>query len=512
MSLLNWRSRSALLGLDVVRPLFLRSYRVFLLTSTLPSEPLEALSPFAAWRTAAEARRHVPAYSAFLDEKGFVDDPHLPIPERFKRLPVMDKDSYIKAYPTEARCRDGRIPLRFTQVDESSGSSGRPYNWVRGQKELHNMHLEMSQFARYLFGEELVVINAFSMGAWATGVNVAEALRRVAMVKSTGPDIDKILDTLEFFGPSYRYLICAYPPFLKHLIDAGAARGVDWTQYRIGALVGGEAISEQMRDYIERCIRPVFSAYGASDLDMGIAAELPLTVWMRRQAAANAGLRHALFGSDNRFPMLFQYNPVDYLVETNELGELIVTVNRHHGLSPRIRYNLHDAGGTIAYRDAMKSLEDFGLLEESRRLQRGQPRWQMPFLYLFGRSDSTVSYMGANIYPEDVERAIFQSAEDHERFGAFCMEMVASDNSHEERPCVHLELLKPLDETAAREALRTQLVEHLQKVNRDFATALSEDSTAADIQVRFHPPNEGPFAANSSRIKRVFAVPATSRT
>jgi phenylacetate-CoA ligase len=484
---------------------------VFLITSTLSSRPLEQLSPYASWRAAVQARNNVPAYQQFLEAQGYLDDPRLDIPLRFKLLPVMDKDNYIKAYPTEARCRGGRIPLRFTQIDESSGSSGRPYNWVRPQRELHNMHLEMSQFIRYLFGEELVVINAFSMGAWATGVNVAEALRRVAMVKSTGPDLDKIIDTLEFFGPGYRYLVCGYPPFLKHVIDAGSARGVDWDRYRIGALVGGEAISEEMREYIERCFRPVYSAYGASDVDMGIAAELPLTVWMRRRAASDSSLRRALFGSEDRFPMLFQYNPVDYNIETNGAGELIITVNREKALSPRIRYNLHDAGGTITYEDAMQKLASAGLLDESRRALAGQPRWRMPFLYLFGRSDSTVSYMGANIYPGDVEKAIFQSAADHARFGAFCVEMMATGHAHEERPCVHLEALQALDEPSVREELRTRLVTHLSRVNRDFRTALTEDSTAGDVRVMFHQPGTGPFAANSSRIKRVFKVESTPK-
>jgi phenylacetate-CoA ligase len=492
--------------MDIVRPMFLRSYRVFLATSTLSSEPLERLSPYAAWRAAIQARRHVPAYKKFLDVQGYRDDRRLPIPERLRLFPVMDKDNYIRVYPTEERCRDGRIPLRFTQVDESSGSSGRPYNWVRGQRELHNMHLEMSQFARYLFGEDLVVINAFSMGAWATGVNVAEALRRVAMVKSTGPDLDKIIDTLEFFGPKYRYILCGYPPFLKHVVDAGSARGIDWSRYRIGGLVGGEGISEEMRQYIERCFKPVYSAYGASDLDMGIAAELPLTVWMRRKATADRDLRAALFGEEERFPMLFQYNPVDYLVESNASGELIITVTREKALSPRIRYNLHDAGGTISFRDAMAVLDRHGLLDESRRVLEGQPHWQMPFLYLFGRSDSTVSYMGANIYPGDVERGVFQSAADHERFGAFCMELMATGRAHEERPCLHVEALTAFDEAAVRKEVRDRLVAHLSLVNRDFRTALSEDSTAGDFVVMFHAPGTGPFAANSSRIKRVFAV------
>jgi phenylacetate-CoA ligase len=182
----------------------------------------------------------------------------------------------------------------------------------------------------------------------------------------------------------------------------------------------------------------------------------------------------------------FQYNPVDYNIETNGAGELIITVNREKALSPRIRYNLHDAGGTVTYEDAMKKLASAGLLDESRRALEGEPRWRMPFLYLFGRSDSTVSYMGANIYPGDVEQAIFQSAADHARFGAFCVEMMATGHAHEERPCVHLEALQALVEPSVREELRTRLVTHLSQVNRDFRTALTEDSTAGDVRVMFH--------------------------
>ena len=48
------------------------------------------------------------------------------------------------------------------------------------------------------------------------------------MVKTTGPDLEKIVDTIERFGPGFDYLVTAYPPFLKHLRDALDARGFDW--------------------------------------------------------------------------------------------------------------------------------------------------------------------------------------------------------------------------------------------------------------------------------------------
>ena len=46
--------------------------------------------------------------------------------------------------------------------------------------------------------------------------------------------------------------------------------------------------------------------------------------------------------------MIFQYDPADYYAETAG-GELVITVSRAATLSPRIRYNVHDAGGTLPF-------------------------------------------------------------------------------------------------------------------------------------------------------------------
>ena len=69
--------------------------------------------------------------SALLKKHDWRNNPSLPPAARLASLPVTDKASYIRAYSTEERCLDGRIPLAGTQIDESSGSTGIPYNWVR---------------------------------------------------------------------------------------------------------------------------------------------------------------------------------------------------------------------------------------------------------------------------------------------------------------------------------------------------------------------------------------------
>jgi phenylacetate-CoA ligase len=236
-----------------------------------------------------------------------------------------------------------------------------------------------------------------------------------------------------------------------------------------------------------------------------MAIEMPLSVWIRKRAAANPALRRMLFGDDPRLPMLFQYNPLDYYIETNAAGELVVTVNRLSVLSPRIRYNVHDAGGIIPFDHMLGLLRDCGL-NPLTELPPGHRPFRLPFLYLFGRSDNTVSYMGANIYPEDVEQALYAAPEDAHRLGAFCLELVDIGDG-EQRVCVHVEAVDGASADAdLAERLRRQVVARLMVINRDFKTSVDEDPSAAELLLRLHEPGAGPFAANRTRIKRRYVV------
>jgi hypothetical protein len=134
-------------------------------------------------------------------------------------IPEMDKASSIKAYGVEQRCLDGVLPRRGVVADESSGSSGSPTNWVRGRDERNAVRqILQATFTRAVGDKPIFVLNAFSLGAWATGMNVSNSLADVCIIKSTGPDLTKIIDTMKAFGPAYGYVIMGYPPFLKNLV------------------------------------------------------------------------------------------------------------------------------------------------------------------------------------------------------------------------------------------------------------------------------------------------------
>ena len=446
----------------------------------------------------------VPAYADFAGPP----PRRAPAAEWLSQLPVTDKKSYIDAYPLAARCRHGVLPVTAAELDESSGSTGRPYTWIRSVAELEQVHRKLALMVRHLIesepeaGRPVVTINAFSMGAWATGTNVSRALGRLGLIKSPGPEPDKVLSVLDLLGPGYTYLITGYPPFLRTLLELAG----DLSGYQLFGFVGGEGMSETLRARLERSFRAVYSAYGASDLDIGIAAEFPLTVWLRQQAAASPALASALFGDrfgpQGRLPMIFQYDPADYYAETVG-GELVVTVSRRATLSPRIRYNVHDAGGTLPFARMLEICRDFGLDPiQGSRSRSAAPVLRLPLLYVHGRSDSTVSVHGANIYPEDVEWGLGEAA-DAAAVAGFALDL-AEDEAGRPWPLVHVETwCDPADYDAGLAgrlagAVRARLLAN----SADFRAAAAEDARTGELQVRLHACGTGPFTARPGQIKR----------
>jgi phenylacetate-CoA ligase len=477
-----------------------------------PAPLLSSIGRLRAERAAWRASRNVPAYGRFLSDAGVNTAALFPL-GILERLPETDKRSYVDRYGLMERCVGGRVPYPGTTIDESSGSTGTPYNWIRGRREREVAHRNIGFFARYTFGTEpLVTINAFSMGAWAAGFNMSLGMMRHGIVKSIGPDVDKILSTLSYLGPGYRFLISGYPPFLKFLLDEGAQRSFPWSDYRLYALVGGEGMSEELRDHLLTRFDSVYSGYGATDIEIGMAGESPVSIAVRRLARARPDIGRELFGPDSRLPMVFQYNPLIHFLEVNDAGEVVCTVSRLDLLAPRIRYNVHDRGGIVDYGAVRRALASFGYdldrLGEASEVSgpRGPLPWArpipLPFLWIHGRSDATISVMGSNIYPEDIEAVLYRDPDLARRIHSFLLQ-VAADPDGTPRPSVALELndVDGVDEEWRRR-VGGGLRDGLTKLNIDYRSSIAEYPAAMEPIVETWPLGGGPFAADSGRIKQ----------
>jgi phenylacetate-CoA ligase len=445
----------------------------------------------------------VPAYRDFLARNGAAGA------RRLTDFPETTKQNYAGVYSEESRCQEGKLHPVGTIVDESSGSTGKPYNWLRGPRELKAIYRNAAGYIRLVFpGERLFVINAYSMGAWATGTTTGAAMARIAIVKNTGPDLDKIVDTLEHFGPGYDYIVAAYPPFLKHLLDRLDQQGFPWGSYRIRGMVGGEGMTEALRDYLERRFEEVRSGYGASDLTIGMGAETGFTVWLRKRLATDPELRRELLGDgEQRLPMIFHYNPLETFLEINENGELLCTINTKSCLQPKLRYNVGDEA--LLY--PLKRVKDIigrdpERLAECRRATDDE-LMSLPLLFLFGRKDSTISYMGANLYPQDVEYGLYEGNPHAAHIARFCLSLEELPGL-EYRPVVNIELrasLAAAEQGELEKACKQGVLGHLARVSRDFAESLKEDPTVADLRVKVFGPGEGPFGA-MTKLKNVYLV------
>jgi phenylacetate-CoA ligase len=466
------------------------------------------IEPFRWWlgrwravRTFELAAKRVPAYKAFLKEHHF--NPRFDISQdftnAFERIPEMDKKSYIRKWSILERSYNGQLPRRGVVVDESSGSSGAPTSWVRGPLERavtrQLLQVGFSQNASH-FNKQPFVLNAFSLGAWATGMNVTMSLIDVTMLKSVGPDKDKIIATMQEFGPNYTYIIVSYPPFLKLLFDD---KRLDWEKYDVVTAFGGEGISENMRAYINQYAYSALGSYGASDLEINIAIETDFTVALRQAIARSPKLSRRLTKQEEYgvLPMIFQFNPYDYLIETNKKGEMIVTIVRKENVNPRIRYNIHDRGHVLRMRDIAPVLEEFGMQAILK-----QRFLDLPLLFHYGRSDMSVDYNGAVVAPDAVRDVIFSEptlidAIENHRLISY------EDDSGDKQLHIALQLSatnKVIDQSYWYDFIWREL----RRMNGDFDHAILTASDNALPTVCIYPYRTGPFAEDGKKLKNEY--------
>src|SRR4051812_47956159 len=86
-----------------------------------------------ALRTFHAAAERVPAYNDFLKHHD-INHKKIRSFDDFKRLPLVDKDNYLRKYPLEQLMWDGK-KFDGDIISVSSGSSGEPYFWLRDQAQ-----------------------------------------------------------------------------------------------------------------------------------------------------------------------------------------------------------------------------------------------------------------------------------------------------------------------------------------------------------------------------------------
>jgi phenylacetate-CoA ligase len=373
----------------------------------------------------------VPAYRAFLADQG-VDPAQIANADDYARLPIATKKNYIQSYPLPERCRDGRLEeCDFVAV--SSGSTGQPTIWPRFLSDELQIAARFEQIFHDSFRADerrTLAVVCFTLGSWVGGMFTASCCRLLTgkgypiTVVTPGANREEIYRVVQELGPFFEQVVLlGYPPALKDIIDSGRARGIEWARYRIKLVMAGEVFSEEWRSLVgERTGSDALcydsaSLYGTADAGV-LANETPLSICIRRFLAANPGAARELFG-ESRLPTLAQYDPLSRYFEASERTLLFSGDN---GV-PLIRYNILDTGGVIPYEQMIAFLAERGFdpLAELGPGARGVR--VLPFVYVFGRSDFTVSYFGANIYPENVTVGLERPGIREQVTGKFVLEV-----------------------------------------------------------------------------------------
>jgi phenylacetate-CoA ligase len=463
--------------------------------SVAPLQPwLAKIGMLRAHAVYLKAKDHCPAYCAFLNSEGYRRSGRWNLSD----LPITTKENYVKKYPIVERCYYERLPATGVVIDESSGSSGVPNNWVRSAEEREDVKRILQLNYQLIYRDSgCILLNCFALGPWATGMNVSMSLVDVGILKSIGPDQKKLENTLEILGRDYRYLVFGYPPFIKSFVDTTR---LDLKQYRMDLIVGGEGMSEPLRAHLLQYYQTVISSYGASDLEINIGVETELTISLRRLCMKDRELSQSLFGREMP-PMIFQYNALDYIIETTSEGELVFTIGRQTSAAPKIRYNLHDLGGTVTHQQLTERLASKG----TDVFHLAKPQSRFPILFVYGRSDLTVPFFGAKVYPTDIEEIINADPNLVKQINSF---QIASyeDEAINRRLKIRLETVKDLTGPLAPiEELHQTFFEGLCRVNQDFREVTKMFDRGC-IEIEIYEFENGPFSERDIRVKNKYVA------
>ncbi|HEY5695506.1 MAG TPA: hypothetical protein VIQ80_01595, partial [Candidatus Saccharimonadales bacterium] len=433
----------------------------------------------------------VPAYKKFLHEHGVKPESIRTYDDFVMHVPLIDKENYISKYPLADLCMDGNI-FHNGMISVSSGSTGVPYFWPRGpEQDMVDTAMVGQMYDTFEMNhKKTLLVLSFSLGTWIAGtllmtssIHYAEAGNPVSVLT---PGIEKAsaIDVIKRLADNYEQIVIGgYPPFAKDLIEEGAREGIDWNKYHTRLIMGGESISEEWRDYVLELINsknPYFDSvnvFGAADIGV-VGFETPLSILVRRGYNQNPVIAAEMFGTEV-LPSLVQFDPVHRHFEKVD-DELIVSSNS--GI-PLVRYNLKDTGGILSRHDATTAIADW-LEKNANEAGVKLDMNDMPFLYLNGRKNFTVTIYSVNVYPENIKAALINERVRRTVTGRFTM-AVKTDDAMDQSFEINVELAKNVVGTMEdQEKIERVILETLTEKNSEYRKLYEAVETKALPQVR----------------------------
>ena len=380
------------------------------------------------------ATKDVSAYKDFI-LKNKINSSEVKSFKKFNEVvPVVTKKNYLRAYPWEDLCKKNHLVHKPLVMTSTSGSTGDPFYFPR-TKDIdlqssisHQMFVLSSKIDSK---KSILVIDCFGMGVWIGGMITYQAFKHISergypmTIITPGISKREIFQALRNIGTKYDQIImCGYPPFLKDVIDEASDNGILWKNYSVKIIFAAEGFSEAFRDYIAERVgikniyRDIMNIYGSADLGT-MAQESPLAVLIRRLALSNQSLYMKLFGQASRLPTLAQYIPNFISFEEKDSSVFCTGDN----VLPLIRYQIGDNGGVLSYKKIVEIFKEEGidLISEIKKAEIKDTVTELPFVYIYERSDFAASFYGAIMYPEYIKKGLLNEALSDYITGKFTM-------------------------------------------------------------------------------------------
>jgi len=430
-----------------------------------------------ALRVFKKSYRSIPAYKTFLKENG-VRVPKTMTWKGFEQIPTTDKKRYLRTFPLKNLSYSnlaGAIVFSAT-----SGSTGAPFYFPR------NAHLDweysillelyLKAISTQYKKQKTLVIVGFGMGVWIGGLITYKAFEfineRIGTLSLITPGVNKkeIFNALRELSPQYdQTILVGYPPFTKDVIDEAEEEGIEIKKLNIKFIFAAEAFTETFREYLAKKVdlnnihTDTLNIYGTADIG-AMAFESPTSILIRRLVLNKPSLAEKVFGKIHRTPTLAQYNPHFVYFETIK-GEIVLTGDSE---IPLVRYAVGDHGGTHSFAELKEILKEAGIDLEKEARKNKIKLYELPFVFVYERTDLSTTLYGLQIYPETIREVLLEKRFQKFLTGKFTL-ITVFDKEKNQYLEIHLEQKRNKNmNTAERDLLLMTITSHLRTFNSEF--------------------------------------------
>ena len=176
-----------------------------------------------------------------------------------------------------------------------------------------------------------------------------------------------------------------------------------------------------------------------------------------------------------------------------------MTITRKQNINPRIRYNIHDRGHVMRFKDLEPILQEHGF-----HSLISQKFLDLPLVFHYGRSDMSVDFNGAVVAPDGLRDVIFGDAglidivENHR-----LISYEDADSNKQLHIALQLRQNSKLADVDTKKYY-PYVLDELRTLNDDFDHAIVTSGDAMLPTISFYDFRTGPFSEDGKKLKNEY--------